>query len=90
MDGRKQFQFSVWNLMLAVVPLAVALSVAGYAMRHRGVAAAVVYAAGALAIGFGGAIGMLTGGRGRMYFGIAIGVCVWLAIVVGLTCWGVI
>lgn len=88
MDGQR-FQFSVGNLMLMMLPLAVALSVAGYAMRHRGVAA-VVYAAGAVAIGVGGAIGMLTGGRGRMYFGIAIGVCVWLAIVVGLTCWNVI
>jgi hypothetical protein len=41
-------------------------------MRRRG-AAGVVYAAGAVVIGVCGAIGMLTGGRGRMYFGIAIG-----------------
>jgi hypothetical protein len=89
MDARKRIQFSVGNLMLMMVPLAVALSVAGYAMRHRG-AAGMVYAAGAVVIGFGGAVGMLTGGRGRMYFGIAIGVCIWLAIVVALTCWKVI
>jgi hypothetical protein len=88
MDGRR-FQFSALNLMLMMLPLAAALSVAGYALRHHTVAA-VVYAAGAAAIGVGGAIGMLTGGRGRMYFGMAIGVCVWLAIVVGLTCWKVI
>src|SRR5262245_25414942 len=72
MDERKRFQFSVWNLMLAVVPLAVAFSLASL-VRGAPLWVWVV----AAVIGIGPAVGALVDGAKGMGRVVA-----WSAVVV--------
>jgi hypothetical protein len=70
MVERKRFQFSVWNLMLMMVPLAVVFAVWSVVARNQS-------GKGALAlttlVGVGGAIGALVGGWKGMRKGLLLG-----------------
>jgi hypothetical protein len=74
MDERTRFQFSIWNLMLSMVPLAVVFSLASLA---RDAGSWVWFAA--VIVGVGPAVGALVGGlagMGRVVFWTVL-VAVW-------------
>jgi hypothetical protein len=86
MSGRR-FQFSVWNLMLAMVPLAVVFGLAS----QVNAAGRMVWVVAAL-IAAGPAVGALIGGwkgmAGGILLAIGIGLLAWLAIVFEMVCGG--
>ena len=80
MDERKRFQFSVWNLMLMMVPLAVVFGLASQAPDKNWV----VWLS-AVVIGGGPAVGALVGGWKGMIRGLLLTIgWLWLPVVMCL------
>jgi len=77
MDARKRFQFSVGNLMLMMVPLAVVFAVVSVVMRTQAGQGALVLA---VLVGLGGAIGALVGGGEGMRKGLLRGLGLFIVV----------